>query len=112
PSPDASKVARPLVERHLASFSSSSASRFINLSSGFNAVFIAVEGKHGGLAIDERLQMHRPAPDKLNVRQGVGRLIQAQLDAGVLVFEQQFAAVAEIAVYYINPRFSEVRQAE
>ena len=75
-------------------------------------MFSAVEGKHGGLALDERLQMNRPAPDELDVRQGVGRLIQAQLDAGVLVPQQQFAAVAEIAVYYINPRFAEVRQAE
>ena len=30
----------------------------------------------------------------------------------MLVTQKQFPAVAEIAVYYIDPRFSEVRQAD
>src|SRR5262249_32517316 len=60
----------------------------------------------------ERGQMHRASPDVLDVGQGVRRLVEPQLDARVLVLEQQLAAVAVVAVYYIDPRFSEVSQAE
>ena len=65
-----------------------------------------------GLPSTSGLQVDRPAPDELEVGQGVGRLVEAQVDPVVLVPQQQFAAVAEVAVYYIDPRFSEVRQAE
>src|SRR6516164_4774695 len=47
--------------------------------------------------------MHGSAPDGLVV---------LQIDARVGVFEQQFPAVAIIAVYYIDPRFSEISQAK
>src|SRR5207253_8436919 len=99
-----SRVCRPLSGRHLASFSRSSFSSVICLSSGFDRMFGPVEGKRGRLAIDDRLQVHRPPPDVLDVGEGVGRLVQAQLDAGVLVPQQQLAAVAVIPVYYIDPR--------
>ena len=72
----------------------------------------AVEGKRGRFAIDKRGQMHGPAPDRLDVRQGVGRLIEAEFDPRMHVLEQQFPAVAVIAVYYIDPRFSEISQAK
>src|SRR5262245_31320189 len=98
--------------RHSASLCRSRSSSVVMVSSGSDAVVGAVEGKRGRLAVDERLQVHRPAPDELDVGQGVGRLVQAQLDARVLVLEQQLPAVAVVAVYYIYPRFSEVRQAE
>ena len=75
-------------------------------------MFGAVEGQHGRLAVDDRLQMHRPAPEELEVGQRVRRLVQAQVDSVVLVPQQQFAAVAVVAVHYIDPRFAEVRQAE
>src|SRR5262245_65263323 len=56
--------------------------------------------------------MHRASPDRLNVPQRLGRVIKLEVNARVLVLEQQLAAVAVIAVYYIDPRFSEVSQAE
>src|SRR5262245_23359714 len=56
--------------------------------------------------------MHRPAPDELDVGERVRRLVEPQLDARVVVLQEQLAAVAVVAVYYIDPRFSEVSQAE
>src|SRR5262249_53705492 len=103
---------RSLSKRHSASFCSSSSSRVIAFSSGFDRVFRAVEGKRGRLAVDERLQVNRPAPNELEVRQRVRGVIEPQLHAIVLVAKQQFAAVAVIAVHYKNPRFTKVRQAK
>src|SRR5207237_2614264 len=60
----------------------------------------------------ERLQVHRAAPDELEVGQHVGRLVEAEVHPVVLVPQQQFAAVAVVAVHYIDPRLPEVRQAE
>src|SRR6266568_1414324 len=54
--------------------------------------------------------MDRSAPDELDIRQRIGRLIQPQIDAGVLMAEQKLPPVMIIAVYYIDPWFSEVCQ--
>src|SRR5262245_6298738 len=75
-------------------------------------MFRAVKGKRGWLAIDERLQVDGPAPHELEVRQGVRRLIEFEIDPVVFVPQQEFTPVAIIAVYYINPRFAEVCQAK
>src|SRR5262249_11484275 len=108
----AARVCRPLSGRHSASLARRTASRLICLSSGFDAVVGAVEGQRGRLAVDDRLQVRRPPPDELDVGQGVGRLVEPEVDARVLLPQEQLAAVAVVAVYYINPRLAEVRQAE
>src|SRR5262249_27234751 len=64
------------------------------------------------LIVHDRLQMDRPAPDGLYVCQRVGRLVQLQVEPVMLVPQEQFAAVAVVAVHHVNPRFAEVGQAE
>src|SRR4051794_34202022 len=56
--------------------------------------------------------MDGPAPDEVHVGERVAGLAQAQVHALVPVPQEQLAAVAVVAVYYKDPRFAEVRQAE
>ena len=72
----------------------------------------AIVGKHAGLVLDHRLQVDRPGPDDLQVGHGVRRLVHLQIDAVVLVPQQQLSPVFVIAVYHKDPRFAEIRQAE
>src|SRR5207302_10015248 len=92
---------RPPAGPGSASLCRSSSSRVIDLSSGSDAVVGAVEGQHGRLVVHDRLEVDGSSPDVLYVRQDVGRLVEAEFDAVVLVLEEQFAAVAEVSVYYI-----------
>src|SRR5262249_21259188 len=111
--PSATVSAWPAVSgRHSASFSSSRFSSVIGLSSGSDCVVVAVEGKRGQLPIDQRRQVDGAPPDELDVGQRVGGLIQLEVHAGVSVLEKQLAAVTVVPVYYIDPWFSEVSQAE
>src|SRR5262249_5083732 len=107
-----SRVCRSLSGRQSASVCKSISSRVIVSSSGCVEGVGAVEGKRGRVAFEERVQMLGPAPDLLDVGQGFGGLVEPQLHPRVNVLEQQLAAIAIIAVYYIDPRFPEVSQAE
>src|SRR5262249_27117060 len=104
------KDCRP-VGRQSASFRRIASSSVIRFSSGSDGVVGPVERQGRRLTVHDRLQVDGPAPDELNVRQGVGRVVQPQVHAVVVVLQEQLPAVAVVAVYYINPRFSEVRQA-
>src|SRR5262249_50593414 len=64
------------VGRHSLSLCRSVFSRVIGVSQWFRAVFGAVEGQERRLALDDRLQVNRPAPDELDVGQDVGRPVQ------------------------------------
>ena len=64
------------------------------------------------LAFDDRLQMHRPAPQGLQIGQRVHRAVHTQLYSIILVPEQQFAPVFVVSVNYVDERPAVVGQAE
>src|SRR5436189_360003 len=110
---DSSPICRVclLSGRQSATFCRTASSRFIAFSSGSDGMVGAVERQGGRLAVNERMQVHGPAPDELDVGQGLGGVVQSQVNAVVLVFEKQFTAVAVIAVHHVNPRPAVVSQA-
>ena len=71
-----------------------------------------VKGHQAWLIVDDGVQMDRPPPNCPHIAQGVGGLVQLQVNPLVIVLEQQFAAVAVVGVGHVNPRLPEVRQSE
>src|SRR5205823_5663686 len=72
----------------------------------------AVEAEHRRLSVEDRLQVDRARPDVLYVGQRVPGLVQLQIYPIMLVPQQQFAAVAVVAVDDVDPRLAEVGQTE
>ena len=73
-------------------------------------MFFSVKRKQFTLAFDNSLQVHGPGPDREQIFQCVFRVVQAQIDAFVTVFQQQLAAVFVVAVSDVDKRLTEIRQ--
>ena len=73
---------------------------------------VAVVGKAHGDAVDHGLHVDGPAPDPLHVGQRIQRPVELEVDALVLVAQQQLAAVAEIGVLDDDDGLAKVGQAE
>jgi hypothetical protein len=74
-------------------------------------VFFPVECEHLGLALDGGFQVDRARPDLVQISDRVFGVIDAEIDPFVAVFEQQFAAILEIGIAYVNERLSEIGEA-
>ena len=75
-------------------------------------MFFSVEREQLAFAFDQSSQVHRPRPDLIKIFQRVFRVVDSQVDSFVPVFQQQFAAIFEIAVGDVNERLAEIRQTE
>jgi hypothetical protein len=47
-----------------------------------------VKGQLREFVIDKRLKMNRPSPNSLDVSQGIGRVVQAQVHPRVLMLQE------------------------
>src|SRR5438105_9147311 len=68
----------------------------------------AVEPHQHAFSVDAGDDPDRPAPHRLQLHQGVLRVVDAQVDAVVPVREQELAAVLEVAVDHLDDRLAEV----
>src|SRR3989442_107351 len=68
----------------------------------------AVEPHQHALSVDAGDDPDRPTPHRLQVHQGVLRVVDAQVDAVVPVREEQLATVLEVAVDHLDDRLAEV----
>ena len=71
-----------------------------------------IEGQPRRLVFDHSLQMNGPAPDKLQIRERVGCLIQPKVYARMFVPQQQLAPIMEITVHNGDPGLTKIRKAE
>src|SRR5581483_2533291 len=76
------------------------------------AVLRAVVRQDRTCAVERRFDVHGPAPEPMQVRQRVARIIELQLDAVEVVFQVKLAAVLVIAIDYRDGRLAALGQAE
>src|SRR5262245_42193306 len=103
---------RPAAGRQSLSFSRTVLANVIVVSQGFHRVVRAVEGEHGRLLLDDGVQVDRPTPNILDIRQRISSTVQFQVDSVMLMTEQQLAPIAMVAVHHVYPRLAKVCQTE
>ena len=62
-------------------------------------MFFSIEREQLAFAFDQRLQVHRTGPDRVEILQRVLCIVDAQVDPFMPVVEQQLAAILEVAVH-------------
>src|SRR6185312_3922176 len=73
-------------------------------------VLLAVEAHHQALAFDPGDEVHRPAPERGHVHERVAGVVHLEIDALILMAEEQLAAILEVAVDDFDVRLAEVRE--
>src|SRR5262249_36670736 len=112
-SPGKFSVWRPSPDgRHSASLCRSVSSRVIAISQSSCRMVGTVERQQRRLAVHDGLQVDRPAPDRLDVRQRGRRVIYLQFYTAKFVTQKQFPAIVVVPVHDVDERLAKIRQAE
>src|SRR5690606_34503047 len=73
-------------------------------------VLLAVEAEQDRLAIGARRDAHRPPPDADERAQGFTGVVGPEVDAAMIVVEQELPAVLEVRVLDVDDGVSEIRE--
>jgi len=78
----------------------------------FLSVLCSIETQQSGLTINYCLKIDGTTPDHLQILQHIPGIIDFQIDPIMLMPQQQFAPIAEISIFHVNPWFAKIRQAK
>src|SRR6185369_5511709 len=75
-------------------------------------VLFAVEAQERRLLLDLRVDLHRTTPQTHHRLEHLARPVDTEIDALMIVREQQLAAIAEVGVLHVDERLPRVRELE
>src|SRR5437899_687878 len=85
---------------------------FLGVLGGLLGVIAPVEAEQLALAVDLAEKVDRSLPHPVQVGQRVARVVELEIDALVMMAQQQLGAILEVALFDVNEGLAEVGELE